>query len=261
MIKAGLKKEFLMFLRSGRLLAVMCLVVATAVFSPVILKYTHTISGLPGMEIIKEQADATIGKNPQASIGFAEATASSTGVLLLYLILLAPAAGGETAKGTLIIPQTAGITPFGYVFPKFLLHFMLCGAFSAVGNIAAFAVSSIILPNDLSITALILAALFQWLFFGTVVFIELALGISFKMPLSAVFASIIITEAVPGWLREQHALSFSPFALMSFVYSAATGKPHISTGNVIISILFSFVIMSVSVLVATIAQKAEIIEN
>ncbi|MDR0222799.1 MAG: hypothetical protein LBI38_04595 [Oscillospiraceae bacterium] len=99
-IKAGIIKEFLFFWRGFRFGGAFIAFTASA------LLFGGSMGGSYNLTM-EYHLRLTVASN----IGF-----------LTAMILLYGAAGREQKKRSIIIPQTAGLTPAGYVLPKFILY-------------------------------------------------------------------------------------------------------------------------------------------
>ena len=135
MIKAGIKKELMLFTRGFKLLGVIITIVAISLLYPFTYKsmelMANQISDMGqqmGGETQGQVENAASSINnmlgsisemyggSMAAVGFKTGVSSltSTGSLVIMLLLMS-AAGGEQKKRSVIIPTCAGLSPSGYV--------------------------------------------------------------------------------------------------------------------------------------------------
>ena len=175
MIKAGIKKELMLFTRGFKLLGVIITIVAISLLYP----FTYKSMELMANQISDmgqqmggetqgqvENAAASINNmlgsisemygGSMAAVGFKTGVSSltSTGSLIIMLLLMS-AAGGEQKKRSVIIPTCAGLSPSGYVMPKFIVYPLAIGLMSFIGGM----ISVIIVYAGSTVVPLILQAL------------------------------------------------------------------------------------------------------
>jgi ABC-2 type transport system permease protein len=133
--------------------------------------------------------------------------------LLAVLILMISTAGGEQKKRSIIIPQTAGLTAYGYVLPKFLFYppivFAATVGFMFLTNSICYAVFDVAYPLEIvAVTAVLtgfsmMFSLCLYLFFGIVTATP---GLSVLYVLAA---NLVFTETIPAFGINR----FTPFSL------------------------------------------------
>ena len=152
MIKAGIKKELMLFTRGFKLLGVIITIVAISLLYPFTYKsmelMANQISDMGqqmGGETQGQVENAASSINnmlgsisemyggSMAAVGFKTGVSSltSTGSLVIMLLLMS-AAGGEQKKRSVIIPTCAGLSPSGYVMPKFIVYPLVIGLMSFI---------------------------------------------------------------------------------------------------------------------------------
>ena len=132
-ISAGLKKEIIFFWRSFRFCGMVLLFLGCALLYPLVSGMTVLMGealGINGTELYgagmqgmpeTEMVEALFGVFTPQFTYVSSLTMISSAVILM-MILLTGTAGAEQKKRSIIIPQTAGLTPAGYVMPKFILY-------------------------------------------------------------------------------------------------------------------------------------------
>ncbi|MCL2632938.1 MAG: hypothetical protein FWD34_00305 [Oscillospiraceae bacterium] len=125
-IVAGLKKELLYSWRSLRFMAIVLVFLGNALFYPLMC---GLMSSLGDMEMADMGAmgdlDAMLAmyRGEQGLYMSMVSFVSFAGLGgIIIMILLSQAAGGEQKKRSIIVPQVAGLSPMGYILPKFILY-------------------------------------------------------------------------------------------------------------------------------------------
>ncbi|MCL1789423.1 MAG: hypothetical protein FWG33_03615 [Oscillospiraceae bacterium] len=142
-ISAGLKKESFFFLRSFRLIGMIVVFLGCALFLPLMFGAMNLMGD--AFETIPEAQESVAEFYGDFDVsGLFGIFSGENGLMLSYissiemfvsaslgsvpmgamivLILLMGTSGEEQKKRSIILPQTAGLTPTGYVLPKFILY-------------------------------------------------------------------------------------------------------------------------------------------
>jgi len=269
--KASFKKEILSFFRTGRFYIIAGVIIGLALFLPLLLA---------GMAAFIDAADeagiySDIGMDVGNMTGMITSY-SSTGVtmsisgvaeigLIVFLIFLNRAAGGEQKRRTIIIPKSSGLRGFGYLFPKYIIYPITGLLLGFLGMLASHGISILLFDtNDVLPLNIVMA--------GLLIGSNLALYICFHLTLgtstgrSGLSAAICIVAAVlmPTALGTVGAeVIFNPFA-MNLIAGQTILSGHLLGGQVldiIFTLIFAKGIMVITFLVALFAQNARRIDN
>jgi len=190
-IMAGLKKEWLFIWRSFRFIGMVVIFLGSALLYPimsammrwmseafeVMLEDVHDLNSVEAVEDLGVIADMlTLELTYTSSLGMV-----ASGIVIVMIFLMG-AAGGEQKKRSIIIPQTAGLTPSGYVLPKFMLYPPMVFVLTLVSAFATNGVCHLVFEQSYSLeTVLLTGSLYGILMMFTVCF-YLFLGISLARP-------------------------------------------------------------------------------
>ena len=192
MIKSGIKKELMLFTRGFKLLGVIITILAISLLYP----FTYKSMELMANQISDmgqqfggetqgqvENSAASINNmlgsisemygGSMAAVGFKTGVSSltSTGSLVIMLLLMS-AAGGEQKKRSVIMPTCAGLSPSGYVMPKFIVYPLAIGLMSFIGGMITGGISNLIYNNELIISDIVFSSVCSaiYMFFITAVY-------------------------------------------------------------------------------------------
>jgi len=267
--KASFKKEFLAFFRTHTFLIVACVIIGISIFSPLLLAgmgaLMDSMSDLydeMGMDV----SDMTDFLAESVSIGMIFSVESVVGTgLIVLLLLINKAAGGEQKKRSVIIPKSAGLSSFSYLFPKFIIYPIAAFMLAVLAILAALPISVLLFDiNDVVFSNVLLAGIISGVSLMFYVCCHLALGTATgKAGMSAavcISVSIILPLVFSAVSTDY---MFNPFALG---YLASTAIQLISISgsmlfDIAISIAFALGIMVVTFLIALFAQNAKKIDN
>jgi ABC-2 type transport system permease protein len=150
-INAGLVKEWIYLLRSFKFLGIVITFAACAVFMPlmsalmlmvddmdIFAAAVTNIIPVSSISIDAQGMDAMLdmyrGESGLLISYIGSLSMFADGAVLAVMLFMMGTAGGEQKKRSIIIPQTAGLTPSGYVFPKFLLYPILIVVFTIASS-------------------------------------------------------------------------------------------------------------------------------
>jgi len=268
-VKASFKKEFLAFFRTHTFLIITCVIIGLAIFSPLLIAgmsaFMDAFSDVydeMGMDV----TDMTDFLVSSASTGMIFSIEAVTGTsLIVVLLLLNKVAGGEQKKRANIIPMSAGLCSFAYIFPKFIIYPLTAFILSFGAVVASWPLCVWLFEaNDVTIGGVMLAAALSAT--GVMLFVccHLALGtatgragmsaaicIGVSLLLPVVFASVSLDYM------------FNPFAMGSLASTAVMSIEITNSflADNLISIAFAIGIMIITYLVALFAQNARRIDN
>ena len=267
--KAGFKKEFLAFFRTRTFFIIACVIIGLALFNPLL------IAGLGSM--MDSMSDLYDDMGMDVS-GMTEFLASSAAVgmilsidavvgtsLIVVLLLLNKTAGGEQKKRSVIIPKSAGLRSFAYIFPKFIIYPLTVFILAFLAILASWPLSVLLFKvNDVTIDGVLLAGVLSGVSMMFYVCCHLALGTATGragMSAAILISVSIILPMVFATVGLEYM--FNPFALGALasaaVQSGVTSDSFLADN--LISIAFALGIMLVTYLIALFAQNARKIDN
>jgi hypothetical protein len=267
--KAGFKKEFLAFFKTGTFTIIACVIIGLSLFSPLLLaglgSMMDSLSNVYdefGMDV-SEMTDVLASSSALGVILSIETVVGTS--LIVVLLLLNKTAGGEQKKRSVIIPKSAGLRSFAYIFPKFIVYPLTVFALTFLAVLASLPLSVWLFEvNDVTAGGVLLAGVLSGVSMMFYVCCHLALGTATgKAGMSAavlITASIILSMVFSAVDFEY---MFNPFAFGALA-SEAVMFGVASTSFLIdnlISIAFALGIMVVTFFVALFAQNAKKIDN
>lgn len=234
MLKNGLKKEFMLFSRTGKLIGVILVILIFSIMDPIMFKAMGAIAGtmansIPAdsgaelteyMQTVKDMASMFDSFSASYLVGTSIAEVTGLGIIILMFILMS-AAGGEQKKRSIIIPQCAGLTPAGYIAPKFIIYPLTALLLSVLGVYLSSGVSSLLFGGTLDMGKITLAAFCLGIYIAFISVLQLSIGICTGKPGVAVIVVIIATSIIPMVLSSFRVDRFNPFALTGVATNAA----------------------------------------
>ena len=267
--KASFKKECLSYFRTGRFFIVAAVIVGLAVFLPLL------IAGLGAFMYAASDIYAEMGVDvdgmtelftSSASMGVSSSVSEVTGVgLMVMLILLNRAAGGEQKKRTVIIPKSSGLQSFSYLFPKYIVYPLSAFALGFIAILASYGVSILLFDtNDVLFLNLIMSGVLVGTCLALFACFHLTLGTATGQAGLSATACIIASFLLPivfGITATD--FMFNPFAMDLLASTTAMGGALTGSNilDIVFTILFAIGIMVVTFLVALFAQNAKKIDN
>lgn len=228
-LSSALKKETMFFSRTYRMFGVIFSVLIFGIADPLLFKVMGAMLSAIGeasgelfteadMNVFSMFTKIDVSGMLSASIG----DFTSTAVLIVLLVLMA-AAGSEQKKRSIIIPRCAGLTPFMYVTPKFILY-PLTGFISGfLGIFLCAGFSSLLFEGTVDFGILCLAAASVGLYIAFTIVMLLALGLCTGRPGVAVISVLAATSLIPQLLTSFRVDKFNPFALPTIAMNAFSG--------------------------------------
>lgn len=249
MLKTGLKKEIMYLVRTGKLAGVIMAILIFAVLDGLMLKVTgammssmtttmqqqvEQISEDAGeSEEINELTEITGSINTMTSVfeNMNAATVlystisdiSSLGILIALLIIKS-ACGGEQKMRSIIIPRCAGLTPKMYILPKFLIYPLIVFVLSFISVILASVMAQLLFEGAVLFENVLVAAVTLGVYLAFVMTVMLTLGICTEKPGISVIIVLVTINILPSLLSAYRVDRFNPFALPGIVGSAVTAE-------------------------------------
>jgi len=267
--RAGFKKEFLAFFRTNTFLIVACVIIGLSIFSPTLMAgLSFMMDAMSDIydEMGMDVSDMTGFLSTSASLGMTFAIESIVGTaVIVVLLLINRAAGGEQKKRAMIIPKSAGLRSFAYIFPKFIIYPLAALILAVLAVLAAWPITILMFDvNDLLFSNILLAGVLSGVSLMFYICCHLALGTATgKAGMSAaicISASIILPLVFASVSLDY---MFNPFALgylASFVIQSDTlTGPELR--DITVSVVFALGIMLVTYFIALFAQNARKVYN
>ncbi len=278
MIKAGIKKEFMLFSRGFRLIGVIITIIGISLMYPLMYKSMEMMAGQiadMGQQIGGEAQDQVTGAvdsingmmssleamygGSMAAVGFKTGVSSitSTGFLIISLLLMATA-GGEQKKRSVIIPNCAGLTPAGYVLPKFIVYPLVIGVLSFLGGIITGCISNLMYNNELSINDIMFSSLCAAIYMLFMIALYFLIGLSTGRPGISVIIVYGGSTIIPILLQSLDIDRYNPFTLQSLLMSSYNDA---DMNNFILSTVVAFILSVICCLLALMIMTLRRVDN
>lgn len=277
MIKAGIKKELMLFTRGFKLLGVIITIVAISLLYPFTYKsmelMANQISDMGqqfGGETQGQVENAASINNmlgsisemyggSMAAVGFKTGVSSltSTGSLVIMLLLMS-AAGGEQKKRSVIIPTCAGLSPSGYVMPKFIVYPLVIGLMSFIGGMITGGISNLIYNNELIISDIVFSSVCGAIYMFFITAVYFLTGLSTGRPGISVIIVYAGSTIVPLILQALDIDKYNPFTLQTLLMSSYS---EADMNNFILSTVVSVVLSVISCLLTLMITTLRKIDN
>jgi len=267
--RASFKKELMAYIRTYNLLAVALVIIGLAIFSPLLIAGTGAL--MDAMSDVYDEMGIDVSIMTEmlgtaASIGVTSSVESITGAgLIVVLLLLNKAAGGEQKKRAVIIPKSAGLRSFAYIFPKFIIYPLSVFVITVAAMFAAWAFSLLVFDvNDVTFSGVLLSGIISGFCLMLYVCFHLALGTATGK--AAMSAAVCITASIllPAFFSVMSAeYMFNPFALNVVAYTVILNDSITGAEltDIAVSAVFALGIMTVAYFVALFAQNARKVDN
>jgi len=267
--KAGFKKEILSYFRTNKITAISLVIIGLAAFSPLMI--TGLGAMMEAMSDVYEELGTDITGMTEllgasASIGVASAIESINGAaLIVVLLLLNRAAGGEQKKRAMIIPKSAGLRSFAYIFPKFIIYPLSIFIFTVVAAIVSWVLSALLFEvNDVAFSGVILAGILSGVSLMLYVCFHLTLGTATGkagMSASVCIAASIFLPTIFSLVSTDYM--YNPFALELLATMAISSEASLDINifDLLVTVIFALAIMGVTFYIALFAQNARKIDN
>lgn len=278
MIKTGIKKEFMLFSRGFRLIGVIITIIGISLMYPLMYKSMEMMAGQiadMGQQIGGEAQDQVTGAvdsingmmssleamygGSMAAVGFKTGVSSitSTGFLIISLLLMSTA-GGEQKKRSIIIPDCAGLTPAGYVMPKFIVYPVMIGLFTFLGGMATGGISNLIYNNELNINDIIFSSLCAAIYMLFMTALYFLIGLSTGRPGISVIIVYGGSTIIPILLQSLDIDRYNPFTLQSLLMSSYNDA---DMNNFILSTVVAFILSVICCLLALMIMTLRRVDN
>ena len=278
MIKTGIKKEFMLFSRGFRLIGVIITIIGISLMYPLMYKSMEMMAGQiadMGQQIGGEAQDQVTGAvdsingmmssleamygGSMAAVGFKTGVSSitSTGFLIISLLLMATA-GGEQKKRSVIIPNCAGLTPAGYVLPKFIVYPLVLGVLSFLGGIITGCISNLMYNNELSINDIMFSSLCAAIYMLFMIALYFLVGLSTGRPGISVIIVYGGSTIIPILLQSLDIDRYNPFSLQTLLMSSYEDA---DMNNFVLSIVVTVILAVICCLLALMITTLRRVDN
>ena len=249
MLKTGLKKEMMYLGRTGKLVGVIVAMLVFAIMDGIMLKVTgammssmsttmqQQIGELPDEVAESEEANelneitnsmssmTSLFDNMSASTVLYSTIADISGLgILITLLVIKSACGGEQKKRSIIIPRCAGLTPKMYILPKFILYPAIIFALSVISVLIASVMSQLLFEGSILFENVLVAGVTLGIYLAFVMTVMLTLGICTEKPGISVIIVLVAINIVPSLLSSYRVDRFNPFALPALVSGAVSAE-------------------------------------
>lgn len=277
MIKSGIKKELMLFTRGFKLLGVIITILAISLLYPFTYKsmelMANQISDMGqqfGGETQGQVENAASINNmlgsisemyggSMAAVGFKTGVSSltSTGSLVIMLLLMS-AAGGEQKKRSVIIPTCAGLSPSGYVMPKFIVYPLAIGLMSFIGGMITGGISNLIYNNELIISDIVFSSVCGAIYMFFITAVYFLTGLSTGRPGISVIIVYAGSTIVPLILQALNIDKYNPFTLQTLLMSSYSDA---DMNNFVLSMVVTVVLSVISCLLTLMITTLRKIDN
>lgn len=237
MFLASIKKELRLFTRGFRLWGILIAIVGIAVAYPGMYKLIEimgemmkSISAEAGVEMdealnsITSMMDslAMLYGGSLSNVGYFTGILAFTaeGFLIMGLLLMATA-GGEQKKRSIIMPNCAGLTPAGYVVPKFVLYPLAVGALTFLGTILTAFTSQLMFGDAIPVDTMIFSGSCVAFYIVFMISVYFLFGIATGRPGIGVVVMYFSSTLLPTILNAFGINKYNPFSLQGMVMTPA----------------------------------------
>ena len=290
MLKTGLKKEMMYLGRTGKLVGIIVAMLVFAIMDGIMLKVTgammssmsttmqQQIGELPDEVAESEKANelneitnsmssmTSLFDNMSASTVLYSTIADISGLgILITLLVIKSACGGEQKKRSIIIPRCAGLTPKMYILPKFILYPAIIFILSVISVLIASVMSQLLFEGSILFENVLVAGVTLGIYLAFVMTVMLTLGICTEKPGISVIIVLVAINIVPSLLSSYRVDRFNPFALPALVSGAVTAEgsafASLDMLNFWVSVGTTIVISVVLYFVTLLALNAKEVRN
>ena len=241
-LKYSFKKELSHFIRTFRMAGVILAIMSFAFSNPLMFKFTSVV-----MNGLAEETDggrpsftasfSQNGQSPSASDIFSEMDISEIanyyndagtmfsmtivsfavyGLLITMLILMS-ASGGEQKKRAMIVPMCSGLDYQNYLLPKFLIYPTFVFAVTFLSSLTAGGLCNVMFElNKIKAENMLLCSLMMSVYMAFIVCVFMSLGLCTSRPgimAPVVFIGQMFLDSI---LSAMEITKYQPFALLSY---------------------------------------------
>ncbi|MGN0598036.1 MAG: hypothetical protein ACI4J1_11995 [Ruminiclostridium sp.] len=262
-IKAGLKKEYLLFSRTFKLWGILIAFMAFAIVDPLLFKALEVFAESMGSNVdageLVAQSMGAVEFSAGIGVMGALSDITASGSLIMLLLMMATA-GGEQKKRSVIIPSCAGLTPMNYTLPKFIIYPVLIVIITFGATIVSAVTSILLFGGQLDWLAVMGAGGLGALYMAFIVTAMLMMGICTGRGGISAAVIYVLSSLLPIILSGFKADRYNPFALKTMALNIPLGE-EIDSLNLIGSIAITVILMLIFFFVTLFVQNAKKIDN
>lgn len=274
MFLAGLKKEIMLFTRGFRMWGIVLMTVGMAGSYPLLYKFMENMLGQMnemGEEIggeFQEMAGSMNGMingmsqmygGSLAQIGFYGGIAAIVGFgFLIMALFLMPTAGGEQKKRTVIIPNCAGLTPTGYILPKYAFYPALMGIIAFISALTDYALCHALFETDIPFNDVLYSGIAVSVYVVFMTSVYFLCGVATGKPGISVIIVYLGSMLIPEILNMFDISKYNPFALSNLAMQQAK---DMDMNNFVLSVVVSIVMSVICCLLALMTSTLKKIDN
>lgn len=254
-LKYSFKKEFAYFIRRHQLLAMLLSVFGFAVGNPVMYKLTAVM-----LDVVKKYSSETnssfsmdvsmpleqFSMFSSAAVMFSVCLMNfATYSLLVVMLVMRNAAGGEQKKRAMIVPMCGGLSYKNYLLPKFIIYPSAMFVFTFFGCMLSGGLCNTLFENNrVGAEMMALGSLMMAVYVMFIITIYLSLGICTSRPGIMVAAVFLGQTFLSSFLERIKLTDYHPFSLVSIAGSMFDNGFDLSakTPSIVTAIVLSFVI-------------------
>lgn len=243
-LKYSFKKELSHFTHTSRIWGVIIAVFAFAVFMPLLCKAMSNMLVIASQNpldrnfaAVSHDTAANAAQPGEADVAAALEVYSNAGFvftmtlvaicsysLLIIMLVLIPAAGGEQKKRAMIVPMCSGLKYQNYLIPKFVVYPLFVFVISFFGAMTAGGLcNSMFSINRIAFPMVVLAAFMCGVYMAFIFSVYLSLGICTSRPgvmTALVFVGQMLLQSI---LEGAGLIDYNPFTLLTLIGSGQFG--------------------------------------
>jgi ABC-2 type transport system permease protein len=238
-ITAGLRKEWLFFWRSFRFGGIVIAFIACALLAPLTSAMMLSMSGvyeemgMGGMAetIAMYEGESGLFLSFGGTIGMFSSAFVPPMMFLVVALFIGGMAGGEQKRRSIIIPQTAGLKPLGYVLPKFILFPPLMLVMTVLAMLVCNLACEIIIGRSFPIEVVLMTGTLSGLSLMFLVCMYMFFGISLAQPRLAILYVGAANAVFPIINMVFDLDRFTPWSLEIMIGSILHNYLYSESGN------------------------------
>lgn len=280
-LKYSLKKEWAHFARTFRFAGVIIAALAVAIFYPLLFKFTGVILGeMTKMGGLSVAADPT-GSGLLGGMSFSDMTDMyfDAGIMfsvtmssmfsmtvLIIMLIIGSAAGGEQKKRAMIIPLCSGLSNKDYVLAKFIIYPTTAFVTVFLAGLLCGVLCNALFPNNkFGFGLLLLGCLLAGIYVFFIVSIYLSLGICTSKPIVMAAIVFVGSTLIDTILKGLNIVDYNPFTLSMLVSGGLFYTPDFPVANyaasIAVGIAISLLVSALMCLLAIAVLNAKKIDN
>ncbi len=232
----GFKKEFMFFLRGGRLIAAVLVMIGLAIMSPLSFGAMGQMMQAMKDAIPDEQysqiAEEFINFSASDMLIYNVEYVGGIGSIVI-LFLFKGAAGGEQKRRSVIIPSCSGLTAVRYTLPKFIIYPVVTALIAVLALVLGAFLSSAMFSGGLDWGYVMIAVVCTGVYLAFSTAVQFCIGLCTGRANLAVVSVIIMHMILPTLLSFFRVDRFNPLALYTIGLSASSASGE--SGSVLFS--------------------------